>query len=103
MQLNDRLVPLAAVHEVVPVGDQVAERAALVTEGHAAVHAARALATQLILALKPEVRLVVGDALLRVALVEADPMDLQKAPELTHSAPPPQPLAASACCFSAFL
>src|SRR4029078_4409546 len=42
----DRLAPAAAVHEVVPVGDDVPERAALVTEGNAAIHAARALALQ---------------------------------------------------------
>ena len=38
---------LAAPHEVVPLGDQVAERAALVAERDAAVHAATGLAAQL--------------------------------------------------------
>src|SRR6185369_11006399 len=46
VQALDRLAPAAAVHEVVPVGDDVPERAALVTEGDAAIHAARALALQ---------------------------------------------------------
>src|SRR4029078_13456246 len=46
VQPVDRLAPAAAVHEVVPVGDDVPERTALVTEGDAAIHAARALALQ---------------------------------------------------------
>src|SRR5262249_9952962 len=46
VQTVDRLAPAAAVHEVVPVGDDVPERAALVAEGDATVHAARALALQ---------------------------------------------------------
>ena len=44
VQLVDRLAPAVAIDEVVPVGDQVAERAAVVAERDAAVHAARALA-----------------------------------------------------------
>ena len=40
--------PLAAAHEVVPLRDQVAERAALVAERDAAVHAAPALLAQLV-------------------------------------------------------
>ena len=49
VQAVDGLAPLVAVDEVVPVGDEVAERAALVAEGDAAVHAARALLAQLVL------------------------------------------------------
>ena len=45
-------LPAVAVHEVVPVGDQVAERAALVAEGDAAVHAARALLAQLLVGVR---------------------------------------------------
>jgi hypothetical protein len=44
VQLLDGALPVAAVDEVVPVGDQVPQRAALVAEGDAAVHAAPALA-----------------------------------------------------------
>src|SRR5699024_11638806 len=39
---------LSAVHRVVELGDEVAQRAALVAEGHTAVHAARGLAAQLL-------------------------------------------------------
>ena len=48
VQAVDGRAPLVAVDEVVPVGDQVAERAALVAERDAAVHAARALLAQLV-------------------------------------------------------
>ena len=44
VQAVDRRVPPIAIDEIVPVGNQVAERAALVTERDAAVHAARGLA-----------------------------------------------------------
>ena len=47
VQPLDGRVALAAPGEVVPLGDEVAERAALVAERHAAVHAAAGLATQL--------------------------------------------------------
>src|SRR3712207_7720185 len=46
-QLVERLLPPVPVDEVVPVGDQVPERAAVVAERHAALHAARALAREL--------------------------------------------------------
>src|SRR5207245_6334568 len=55
----DRLAPAAAVHEVVPVGDDVPERAALVAEGDPAIHAARALTLED----------VIGRALLELAPV----------------------------------
>ena len=42
------VLPAAAVDEVVPVGDDVPERAALVAERDAAVHAARRLRLQLV-------------------------------------------------------
>ena len=84
VQLVDRVVPLVAVDEVVPVGDEVAQRTALVAERHPAVHAARALAAQLGLGLQREVLVVVADAAAGVALVEADPMDLEERTELAH-------------------
>jgi hypothetical protein len=84
VQLVDRLAPFVAVHEVVPVRDQVAERAALMAERHAAVHAPRALPAQLFLRLEREVLLVVTHAFGRVALVEPDSVDLQEGPKFTH-------------------
>ena len=49
VQAVDRVPPVVAVHEVVPVGNDVAERAALVAERDAAVHAARGLLLELVL------------------------------------------------------
>jgi hypothetical protein len=43
VQDGQRLLPVAAVHQVVPVGNDVVDRAAGIAEGNAAVHAARAL------------------------------------------------------------
>ena len=43
MQTADRALPAAVIHEVVPVRDQVVDRAAGVAERHAAIHAASAL------------------------------------------------------------
>src|SRR5688572_20882800 len=61
MQCVERLLPLAAMHERVPVRDDIADRAAGValTEWNAAVHAPRALFAQ---------------ARLRHGLVELAPM-----------------------------
>src|ERR1700747_3332705 len=49
MQTVDRLLPAPAIDQVVPVRDDVAERAALVAEGDAAIHASRPLRAQLVL------------------------------------------------------
>ncbi len=84
VQLDDRVGPALAVDEVVPVGDQVAERAAAVTERHAALHAARALGRQLVVRTADEELLEVVRALVRVAVRHADALDLQECPELTH-------------------
>ena len=46
VQPLDRVAPVVAVDEVVPVGDEVAERAAVVAERDAAVHAAPGLDLQ---------------------------------------------------------
>ena len=42
-------LPVVAIDEIVPVGNQVAQRASLMTERNAAVHASRALLLQLFL------------------------------------------------------
>jgi len=84
VQLRDRLAPAVAVDEVVPVGDQVAQRAAVVTEGHAAVHAAGALLAQLRLGAHHHELAVVARALVRIAVGHAATLDLQEAAKLAH-------------------
>src|SRR5262249_23950708 len=46
VQALDGRTGAIAIDEIVPVGDQVAERAALMAKGNAAVHAARGLILQ---------------------------------------------------------
>src|SRR5439155_7907580 len=88
-----RVAPAAAVDGVVPVGDQVPERTAGVTERDAAVHAARALLLQLGFRqwelVLDEVLYPLGDRPLRAV----HPVDLEEAANLTHcsAAPPPWP------------
>src|SRR5262249_56322890 len=88
VQALDRLAPPAAVHEVVPVRDDVPERAALVAEGDAAIHAARALRAQhlfrrLFLDLPP-----VLEARRDRLLVNLLALELDEARDLAHGAPP---------------
>src|SRR4029077_15201349 len=86
VQLVDRVAPAVAVDEIVPIGDQVSQRAAVVAEGHAAVHAASALLAQLRDgAGEQELPVVVG-ALARVPLRDPVALYLQKGPELAHQA-----------------
>ena len=84
MQLLERLVEAVAIHEVVPVGDEVPERAAAVAEGHAALHAARALLAQLDERERLDELAVVADALARRALRRLGAGDLQEGAELAH-------------------
>src|SRR5205814_1219172 len=84
VQPVDRLAPAAAVHEVVPVGDDVPERAALVTEGDAAVHAARALTLEDVLR-RPLLELPpVLQAVLDRLLVNLLALELEEACDFSH-------------------
>ena len=86
VQLRDRVLETVVVDEVVPVGDQVPERAAVVTEGHAAVHAAGALLAQLLHRANEQELLVIVRALGRVPVGDPVALDLQEAAELAHQA-----------------
>ena len=86
VQAIDGVAPVLAVDEVVPVGDEVAERAAVVAERDAAVHAPPGLVLHLL-----EVEVLVH--LLPVAQAHRHrpprrqvPLPLQEAGDLTHSA-----------------
>ena len=78
VQLLARLLPVVAADEVVPVRDQVAERAGRVAERHAAVHAAGPLELQLVGGEDAEDLPVVGDSFGRVALGVRDPAPLHE-------------------------
>ena len=88
VQLLDRLLPTVAVDEVVPVGDEVAERTAVVAERDAAFHAAGRLLTQLDERQRADELAEVADAL-RGGRSGASPRpDLMKAPILPITRPP---------------
>src|SRR6516225_5410739 len=86
MELGDRVAPAVAIYEVVPVGDQVPQRAPVVTERHAAVHAASPLLAQVGNRPREQELAVVAGALGRVALGNAVALDTKKAPQLAHQA-----------------
>ena len=48
VQLADGVFPAAAIDEIVPVGDEVADGTSRLAEGDAAIHAARALLADLV-------------------------------------------------------
>jgi hypothetical protein len=66
VQGGQRALPLPLVDEVVEVRDDVAQRAALVTEREAAIHAAGTLGARLFLRPVQDKLVVVANALLRV-------------------------------------
>src|SRR5919109_1127795 len=84
VELRKRVAPAIAIDEVVPVRDQVAERAALVAERDAAVHAASALVAQPAVVGQREVLPIVAHALAGIALLEADPLQAEERAELAH-------------------
>jgi hypothetical protein len=87
MESLDRVSPPVSVHQIVPIGDEVAERTALMAERHAAVHAAGRLLRERLLG--------VGEVdLLPVAHTLGDrprgplvALDLEETSRLTHRRP----------------
>ena len=79
VQAVDRRAPAAGAREVVPLGDQVADRAGVVAERDPAVHAAVGLAARLGDGQRQEDLAVVGGARPGVALGRGDALDLEEA------------------------
>src|SRR5581483_7148557 len=48
VQLAYRIFPAPAIHQIVPVGNQIADRTSRLAEGDAAIHAARTLPAKLL-------------------------------------------------------
>src|SRR5215208_1998927 len=84
MQTLDRRLPAVAIDEVVPVGNQIAKRAALMAERNAAVHAARALHLQVARLVRQIDLAPVLDALLHRPRRLLLPLDLDETCRLTH-------------------
>src|SRR5262249_20667975 len=86
-QAAERLFPLAAVHEVVPVGDHVAERASLLAERHAAVHAATALPPHFLLGHRQIELAGVAHPVAALAALGRHPIPLEKSSRFPHERP----------------
>ena len=84
VQVLRRHVPVGVVDEVVPVGDLVVHRAAGVTIGDAAIHAARGLARDLRLARRDDELAVMADAVGGRLVGPVLAFDLEKARDLAH-------------------
>src|SRR5690606_13152136 len=87
VQVVQGLVPFAAIDEVVPVGNLVVHRAAGVTVGHAAVHAARRLLAGPGIAEGNDELVVVSQAVGRGLVPAVALVDLEKTGDLTHGTP----------------
>ena len=84
VQALARRLPLVAVDEVVPVGDEVAERTPLVAEGDAAVHAPRPLRAQVLVGVRQVDLAPVADSFRHVAARLLLPVDLDESLQLSH-------------------
>ena len=80
-----RLLPVAVIDEVVPVGDLVVDRAAGVTIGNAAVHAARCLDLRVLIAQRLHEFVVVLHALGDRSVLALGPLEFEKARSLSHT------------------
>jgi hypothetical protein len=85
VQVDRRRLPLAAIDEVVPVGDLVVDRAAGVTVGDAAIHAARRLRLDLALGQRKDELLPMPDALGDRPVGTVFALEFQKAGRFSHS------------------
>src|SRR4029450_6931613 len=86
VELFDRLAPAVAVDEVVPLRDQIPERAAVVAERDAALHAPCALFLEHRQLDRAHELAVAADPLAWSALGPLDPLVLEDAAELAHQA-----------------
>src|SRR2546423_939967 len=84
VELRDRLPEAVAVDEVVPVGDQVSERAPALAKRHPALHAARALVAQLSERQRADELAVVADPFARIPFGRVPATVLQEGAKLAH-------------------
>ena len=84
VQVLCRRAPLVAIDQIVPVGNLVIDRAALVTKGNAAIHAARRLLADIGIGQRVDEFAVILKPLLGLVIAPVLPLDFQKACDLTH-------------------
>src|SRR5580704_12923982 len=85
-QIARRFPPIAAIGEVVPIGDLVVDRTADVTIGDAAIHAARRLIARCLLAQRQHELAIVTDSVGGRRITPVRAIDLQEACDLAHLA-----------------
>src|SRR5947209_1186853 len=85
MQVADRLVPIAAIDEIVPIRDLVIYRAAVVAIGNAAIHAARRLVARGFLGKRDDELAVMANAIGGRRIAPVAPIDFEEARYLTHT------------------
>ena len=84
MQIARGFLPVAAIDEIVPVRDLIVHRAAGVTVGNAAIHAARGLGARLALREREHELVPMLDALLDRLIAAVRALVLEKAGDLAH-------------------
>src|SRR5205823_3934647 len=87
VQRYQSLTPLVAIDEVIPVRDQIVDRAALVAERDAAIHAARGLGAQGRLRKGFDELLPALFARRRLVIAAIGALDLEKPGRLAHAVP----------------
>ncbi|OHC82913.1 MAG: hypothetical protein A3J99_03110 [Sideroxydans sp. RIFOXYD2_FULL_59_7] len=88
MQHVQRLFPVAAIYQVVPVGDDVVDRTAVVAERNAAVHTARTLLFSLGIAQMRDEFLIMLQTLLDRRVTFTDAIKFHESGWLTHDEHP---------------
>jgi len=84
VQRDDGALPLVAIDEVVPVRDQIIDRAAFMAERDAAIHATRRLRPQRRLRQRMHELSPRLPARSRLVIAAVDALDLHKSGRLTH-------------------
>lgn len=79
-----RRAPLVAIDQIVPVGDQIVDRATLMTKGNAAIHAARRLLFHFGIRQRMDEFLVVLQTRFRLFIAAVLTFDFQKAGDVSH-------------------
>ena len=87
MKIAGRFFPICLINKIVPIGDLVIYRTAIVAEGNAAIHAARRLVAQLRLRQRRDEFAKVPDAVFDRLVVAIVALELEETCDLTHGDP----------------
>src|SRR5262249_12596796 len=87
VQIARRLLPVAGIDEIVPIGDLVVDRAAGVIIRNPAIHAARGLLTRFLLGQRLHELAPMANPLFDRLVVAVVALELEKTGDLAHYAP----------------